>query len=106
MADAAPTIADLIASQQRDRGDRPYLEDARSDRVLRYGELAEVVAAWHAVFDSLHLAPSAAVLIDVDDPIAIAVLQLSAVSAGLRATAIDAGRPGSEVERISALIRG
>jgi acyl-CoA synthetase (AMP-forming)/AMP-acid ligase II len=101
-----PTIAGLIADHAREHADSPFLEDARSDRVLSYGGLATVVTAWHRTFRELELPPSAAVLIDVDDPLGIAVLQLSAISAGLRATTIDAGRPASEVERISGLIRG
>ena len=106
MAVIAPTIAELVARHERERPDAVYLEVARTDRVLDYGHLATAVAAWHEVFSALGLPPSAAVLIDVDDPIGIAVLQLSAISAGLRATAVDSGRPGAEVERISGLIRG
>ena len=106
MAVTAPTISGLLARHSRERADAVYLEDARSARVLSYGELAAAVASWHEAFRALGLPPSAAVLIDVDDPIGIAVLQLAALSAGLRATAIDVGRPGSEVERISDLIRG
>lgn len=100
------SLAELVARREREHGDDIYLEDARSGRTLRYGQLAAVIADWHQTFASLGLGPSAAVLIDVDDPIGMAVLQLSAVSAGLRATSIDAGRPASEVERISTLIRG
>lgn len=100
------TVAELIEAHAAWRSDSVFLEDARSDRTLSYGELASVVSAWHTAFARLELPPSAAVLIDVDDPIGIAVLQLSAISAGLRATAVDAGRSASEVERISGLIRG
>lgn len=106
MPGPTPTIAALISTHARDRADAAFLEDARSDRVLDYGGLADAVAAWHATFASLGLPPSASVLIDVDDPIGIAVVQLAAIGAGLRATAVDAGRPSGEVERISRLIRG
>ena len=106
MAEPDPTIADVIGRHASERPDAPFLEDARSDRVLRYAELRDAVDDWHAAFRELDLPPSAAVLIDVDDPIGIAVVHLAAISAGLRATAVDAGRSASEVERISGLIRG
>jgi acyl-CoA synthetase (AMP-forming)/AMP-acid ligase II len=106
MAFSPLTIAGLVAQHTQERPDAVYLEDARTDRLLTFGRLATVITAWREVFAGLGLPPSAAVLIDVDDPIGIAVLQLSAISAGLRATAVDAGRPASEVERISGLIGG
>jgi acyl-CoA synthetase (AMP-forming)/AMP-acid ligase II len=106
MAVPATTIAEFIARHDRERPAAVYLEDARTDRTLSYGGLAAAVTAWRGVFAELALPPSAAVLIDVDDPIGIAVLQLSAISSGLRATAVDSGRSAAEVERISGLIRG
>jgi acyl-CoA synthetase (AMP-forming)/AMP-acid ligase II len=100
------TIAGLIADHARDRPESAFLEDARSTRVMSYGDLQSVVDAWHRTFRELELPPSAAVLIDVDDPLGVAVLQLAAISAGLRVTTVDGGRSASEVARISGLIRG
>jgi acyl-CoA synthetase (AMP-forming)/AMP-acid ligase II len=106
MPGVTPTIAALIADHALQHPDSAFLEDARSERSLRYRDLETVVGAWHDTFQQLQLPPSAAVLIDVDDPLGIAVLQLAAISAGLRATTVDAGRSAAEVERISGLIRG
>src|ERR1700712_1901183 len=97
MPGVSPSITKLIADHARLRPQATFVEDARTERVISYGDLSESVASWHRTFDELELAPSAAVLIDVDDPLGIAVLQLAAISAGLRATAVDAGRPASEV---------
>ena len=106
MPHSEQTILALIAEQAARRPTALFLEDARSPRTLSYGELHTAVITWHDTFTALRLSPSAAVLIDVDDPIGIAVLQLAAISAGLRAITVDAGRPASEVERISGLVRG
>ena len=106
MAVSISTIAGLIARHAEERPGTVFLEDAGSERVVTYRQLSNAIEAWHGVFSSLALPPSAAVLIDVDDPIGIAVLQLAAISGGLRAIALEAGRPASEVERLSRLIRG
>lgn len=81
-------------------------EDARSDRVVTAHDLARAVAVWHARFDEAGLGASSAVLIDADDPLTTAVLQLAAVSGGLRALTVDAGAGDGEPTRLAGLVRG
>jgi acyl-CoA synthetase (AMP-forming)/AMP-acid ligase II len=106
MLSSASALARLIAQRSAEDPDHPLYEDARSDRVITAADLEHLVAAWHARFAETGLAPSAAVLIDVDDPLAIAVLQLAAISGGYRAVTIEHGAGSDEPSRIAGLIRG
>jgi acyl-CoA synthetase (AMP-forming)/AMP-acid ligase II len=100
------SLAELIARRADDDPAHVMFEDARSDRVVTSGDLARLVGAWHARFREAGLGPSAAVLIDADDPLAIAVLQLATVSAGLRAVTVDAAAGDGEPTRLAGLVRG
>lgn len=74
--------------------------------MLSYRTLGAVVDDWARQFAELRLAPSAAVLIDVADPLAFSVVHLSAVACGYRAVPMDPGQPASEPTRLAELIRG
>ena len=101
-----PDLRSIIrARATRDDG-RHYLEDARSDRVLTYRALDDAVQAWSATFDAIGIAPSGAVLVDLDDPLAFAVVHLAALATGRRAVPVDTGQPTSEPARLADLIRG
>jgi acyl-CoA synthetase (AMP-forming)/AMP-acid ligase II len=100
------TLADLIRLRARESGERPYLEDARSDRTHTYASLAAAVDAWTRVFNDLGIAPSGGVLVDVGDPLGFAVVHLAALSSGRRAIPVDTGQPVSEPARLAELLRG
>jgi acyl-CoA synthetase (AMP-forming)/AMP-acid ligase II len=104
--DAAASLRELIHARATDSGDRAYLEDARSDRVLTYGAFAAAVDAWTDVFDALGIEPSGAVLVDVGDPLSFAVVHLAAVATGRRAVPVDTGQPTSEPARLADLLQG
>ncbi len=106
MLSSASGLADLIARRAAESPDHVLYEDARSDRVVRAADLARLMGAWQARFADAGLGPSSAVLIDVDDPLAIAVLQLAAIAGGYRAVTIDHGSGRDEPARIARLIRG
>ncbi|MEK6344875.1 MAG: AMP-binding protein [Curtobacterium sp.] len=101
-----PDLRALIARRAADDGDRPYLEDARSDRALTYAELDTAVSTWSSTLDAIGVPPSGAVLVDVGDPLAFAVVHLAAVASGRRAVPVDTGQPVGEAARLAALIGG
>jgi acyl-CoA synthetase (AMP-forming)/AMP-acid ligase II len=106
MRPSTSPLAELIARRAAEDPGHVLFEDARSDRVVTAGDLARLVGAWYARFDAAGLGPSAAVLIDADDPLAIAVLQLAAVSGGFRAVTVDAAAGDGEPTRLAGLVRG
>lgn len=101
-----PDLRSLIRARAADGGLRHFLEDARSERVLTYRALDDAVTAWSRTFDAIGIAPSGAVLVDVGDPLAFAVVHLSAVASGRRAIPVDTGQPATEPGRLADLIGG
>ncbi|MBT1545466.1 class I adenylate-forming enzyme family protein [Curtobacterium aurantiacum] len=101
-----PDLRSLIRARAADGGERHFLEDARSGRVLTYGVLDDAVTAWSYTFDAIGIAPSGAVLVDVGDPLAFAVVHLAAVASGRRAIPVDTGQPTTEPGRLADLIGG
>ncbi|MBT1679360.1 class I adenylate-forming enzyme family protein [Curtobacterium aurantiacum] len=101
-----PDLRSLIRARAADGGERHFLEDARSGRVLTYRVLDDAVTAWSYTFDAIGIAPSGAVLVDVGDPLAFAVVHLAAVASGRRAIPVDTGQPTTEPGRLADLIGG
>jgi glutamate racemase len=106
MLSSASGLRGLIAQRAADDPDHVLYEDARSDRVVDAAALDRLVGEWHERFRQAGLGPSSAVLVDVDDPLAIAVLQLAVVSGGHRALTLDHGSGAGEPARLATLIRG
>ncbi|WIB35062.1 hypothetical protein [Curtobacterium sp. MCJR17_043] len=101
-----PGLADLVRRRAEQDGDRSYLEDARSDRVLTYRALHDAVTAWSRTFDAIGMPASGGVLVDVGDPLAFAVVHLAAVASGRRSVPVDTGQPATEPARLAALLGG
>ncbi|KQS07809.1 hypothetical protein ASG04_11480 [Curtobacterium sp. Leaf183] len=99
-------LRDLIRHRAEVDRDRVYLEDARSDRVLSYGALGQAVDAWASTFDVIGVPDSGAVLVDVGDPLAFAVVHLAAIASGRRAVPVDTGQPTTEPARLADLLGG
>ncbi|GAA4155048.1 acyl--CoA ligase [Gryllotalpicola daejeonensis] len=70
------SIAELIAKRAAETPEAVFLEDARGDRVVRYGELAGLAAHAGA------LDAGTAVVITAEDPIDFALTYLGALAAG------------------------
>jgi acyl-CoA synthetase (AMP-forming)/AMP-acid ligase II len=102
----ADTLRELIRRRADENPAGAYLEDARSNRQVSYAVLEKTAASWSARFTSLGLAPSAAVLIDVSDPLGFAVAHLATIASGLRSIPVDTGQPRTELARLSGLIGG
>ncbi|MCC8906558.1 class I adenylate-forming enzyme family protein [Curtobacterium sp. GD1] len=101
-----PDLRSTIRARAAQDGERSYLEDARSDRVLTYRALEDAVSAWSSTFDAIGVAPSGAVLVDLADPLSFAVVHLAALATGRRAIPVDTGQPISEPGRLADLIGG
>ncbi|MBF4608308.1 class I adenylate-forming enzyme family protein [Curtobacterium sp. VKM Ac-1393] len=104
--DREPDLRSLVRARAAGSPERPYLEDARSARVLTYRGLEDAVTAWSATFDAIGVPASGAVLVDVGDPLAFAVVHLTAVATGRRAVPVDTGQPATEPARLADLIGG
>lgn len=93
------SLASLIAGRAADAPAHPYLEDARSDRVVTYGDLAERTRAWAALLDSRGIAAGATVVLDVTDPLEFAVAHLAVVASGRRSVPVNPQGTWQEVLR-------
>lgn len=105
-AASADTLDALLEQRAAQSPDAVYLEDARSDRAVTFAELRELTSAWRSRFDELELRPSAAVLVDLGDPLAFAVVHLAAIAHGLRSLPVDPSAAAGEPARLAGLIRG
>ncbi|WP_439691655.1 AMP-binding protein [Curtobacterium sp. SP.BCo] len=105
-AGEGPDLRSIIRACAAEDSGRHYLEDARSDRVLTYGALERAVSAWADAFDGIGIAPSGAVLVDLGDPLAFAVVYLAALASGRRAVPVDTGQPAGEPGRLAGLVGG
>jgi oxalate---CoA ligase len=101
---AAGRLAELVARQARERGDRHFLEDAQDGRVLTYGRLAELVSERWAALQAAAVPPGAGVLIEIQDPIEFAGAYLGVVAAGRRAVPVNPRAPWAELARTVAAV--
>nr|WP_277348412.1 AMP-binding protein [Planctomonas sp. JC2975] len=84
-------------------GDRPYLEDARNDRMLTY---ADTVRAIDAFLSAAALDEHSTVFVDEPDPLVFAVAHLGAVAAGHRSVPLDPALTAEDVTRLAGLVDG
>lgn len=98
-------LATLIETRASENPSAVFLEDARSDRVVSFGRLAESVEDW-----SRRLRPGnrhpAAVVVDIDDPLDFAVVHLAVVAAGLRSVPVNPDLGTLDLAKIVGLIDG
>jgi acyl-CoA synthetase (AMP-forming)/AMP-acid ligase II len=99
-------LAELIRLRASTSPNHPYLEDARSTRLIDYRGLDARIGDWRSLFEALKLVPGSPVLVAVSDPIAFAVAHLAAISSGMRAVPLDPSLPLGEPQRTSDLIGG
>jgi acyl-CoA synthetase (AMP-forming)/AMP-acid ligase II len=102
---ASESLAALIENRADRNPSAAFLEDARSDRVVSYGRLADEVAQWSSRLRAANPQP-AAVIIDVDDPLDFAVVHLAVVAAGLRSVPVNPDLGPLDLAKIVALIVG
>jgi acyl-CoA synthetase (AMP-forming)/AMP-acid ligase II len=100
------SLAELIRLRANTSPNHPYIEDARSTRLIDYRGLDARIGDWRSLFEALRLVPGSPVLVAVSDPIAFAVAHLAAISSGMRAVPLDPSLPLGEPQRTSDLIGG
>ncbi|NMH97933.1 AMP-binding protein [Pseudonocardia acidicola] len=98
-------LCDLLAARAAGTPGHRFVADARSDRVVDYAALASAADAWARTLDAAGTPPGARVLVDVDDPLAFAVVHLAVIAAGRCSAPIDPACPPAEVERARRALR-
>jgi acyl-CoA synthetase (AMP-forming)/AMP-acid ligase II len=93
------SLASLIADRAAADPAHAYLEDARSDRVVTYGDLAERTRAWADLLEARGIAPGATIVVDVTDPLDFAVAHLGVVASGRRSVPVNPQGTWQEVLR-------
>lgn len=99
-------LAGLIERRAIENGDAVYLEDARSDSTLSYGELAEAADRWRRILLSESIPAGGSVIVDVADPLAFAVVHLSVIAAGRRSVPTNPDLATADLQRIAGLLDG
>ena len=83
------SLASLITARSCESPTSPYLEDARSGRVVTFADLEARAAEWAHAFAARGVSPGATVVIDVGDPLGFAVAHLSVVASGRRSVPVN-----------------
>jgi acyl-CoA synthetase (AMP-forming)/AMP-acid ligase II len=99
-------LAGLLDRRANEKGDSVYLEDARSDSTVSYGELAEAAARWRSILASESIPAGGSVIVDVADPLAFAVVHLSVIAAGRRSVPTNPDLATADLQRITDLLDG
>ncbi|MCU1422198.1 MAG: hypothetical protein JWN36_1849, partial [Microbacteriaceae bacterium] len=94
------TLAQLIALRGTESPDAVFLEDARSDRVLGYADLADAAARWAGRLAALGLPAHHPVVVDIADPLDFAITHLSVVAAGRRSVPTNPDLSDDDLARI------
>ena len=102
----AHTLATLIRARAAETPAAPWLEDARSERVIDFAGLGRSAAFWRVTLDDLGVGPGGSVVVDVADPLAFALAHVSIVAAGRRSVPTNPDLTGAELTRISDLLGG
>jgi len=93
-------LAALIAKRATESPEAHFLEDARSERVVRYGDLAELPAR------AVALGADGAVLIAAPDPIDFALSYLGALAAGLWVVPVAPDSPDAALAKLQQRLPG
>jgi acyl-CoA synthetase (AMP-forming)/AMP-acid ligase II len=90
---AVATLADIIGARCASQGSRPYLEHARSGRVVSFGELSWAVELWTAVLDRAGVAPGSTVALSISDPLDFSIAFLGTIAAGRWVAPLNPAQP-------------
>ena len=91
-------VAELIAAQARRRPDAPAIEGARDGARISFARLQAVAAHWERALEGVG-SGSGRVAIDVEDPVACALMFLVVLACGRCAVPVDPHAPLAERER-------
>jgi acyl-CoA synthetase (AMP-forming)/AMP-acid ligase II len=93
------TLRSLIRLRGAEDGDRTFLEDARSDRLISFAELESRTRMWASILLNAHIARGESVLLDIADPLEFASAYLGVVANGWCAVPLDPATPDGEFSR-------
>ena len=96
-------LAPLVAGRAREFGDRVFLEEAATGRVLTFGQLGELTRQ-RAELTAAGVPAGAKVLIDVADPVNFCLEYLGVIAAGRCAVPVNPDAPDAELARTVATI--
>ncbi|TAM88936.1 MAG: O-succinylbenzoate--CoA ligase [Jatrophihabitans sp.] len=95
----AKTLFDIVRGAGTTRGGHVFVEDARGDRRITYAQLRAAVDVWAGLWDARRVPSGAAVLVDVDDPLAFTAVHLAVIASGRCAVPVDPDAPAGELAR-------
>lgn len=93
-------ISEWIDKQAACQGEAVYLQDARAERTLTYGELRAVTEAWNRRLDEAGLPPGTPVAVRLADPLEYATVLVALIGAGRVAVPLDPGAPPADLIRV------
>ena len=104
--DRVPTsgLAPLVAGRAREYGERSFLEEVATGRVLTFTQLGELTRWRAAELDAAGVPARARVLIDVADPVNFCVEYLGVLAAGRCVVPVNPDAPDAELARTVATI--
>ena len=93
-------ISEWIEKQAACQGEAVYLQDARGEHTLTYGEMRAVTAAWSRRLDEAGLPPGTPVAVRLADPLEYATAMVALIGAGRVAVPLDPGAPPADLSRV------
>jgi acyl-CoA synthetase (AMP-forming)/AMP-acid ligase II len=93
-------ISEWINKQAACQGEAVYLQDARGERTLTYGELRAVAGVWSRRLDEAGLPPGTPVAVRLADPLEYATAMVALIGAGRVAVPLDPGAPPADLIRV------
>jgi acyl-CoA synthetase (AMP-forming)/AMP-acid ligase II len=98
-----PSIGSLLLDRASSHGEHSYLEDARSDRAITFGDTATAAAAF-VLAGGLRAGTTG--FLRERDPLTFAVAHLGLIASGHRSVPIDPASSAADIARLAALIDG
>jgi acyl-CoA synthetase (AMP-forming)/AMP-acid ligase II len=97
-------LAPLVAGRAREYGERGFIEEAATGRVLTFGQLGELTGLRAAELAATGVPAGARVLIDVADPVNFCLEYLGVIASGRCAVPVNPDAPDAELARTVATI--
>ncbi len=101
----APCMRDVVRFRRSTGPEVRFVGDARSARYVDYAALDAACDVWAGELDARGVPAGARVLVDVDDPLAFAVVHLAVIAAGRCSAPVDPDAPAAERERFRSVLR-
>jgi len=101
----ASRMRDVVRSRRSMAPEVRFVADARSARFVDNAGLDTACEVWARELDARCVPAGARVLLDVDDPLAFAVVHLSVMAAGRCSAPVDPDAPPAEAERFRVALR-